>query len=738
MNNALAARRCRFALAGVVFAILLAACSSAQEDGDLSALLDGVKDVAYAGNPGPVVVFGDRAFTIVEGQTGKTRAAAVAAGRAQKGRVVFFGHGGYVERALDKNAANARLFENAVVWAAGGSKSKGSVLGGARVLEFLAKRGFAATEFGKAKGFVDLAGVAVIVASAADLTPKEAKAVEAFVRSGGGFVGTDLGWGWLQTHPGKRLADHPGSALYAAAGLAIADGTITPMPIESRQPSHRTHAGRAFDRLVAAAKTNEKLPKDEAAQLGSIVVAAAHALPESDDTLLPRLRAATAEAASDRIPTAAKPLTAADFMPKLRIILEHVRREQAPPDAPGADPAAAAFPGSVLPEAPRVSKLVPVLPQTEGWISTGLYAAPGEVVTVDVEDGFTERALRLRIGAHTDRLWDKDKWSRHPEIARSYEVTTKVFRAANPFGGLVYLERRKDAVGTIVCKVSGAVEAPHFVRGETSLEAWKSKIRNAPAPWAEIAGRKIVVTLPASEIRTLDDPEAVLEVWDRALDCYAVLGSRPLTTRPERMVADVQISAGYMHSGYPIMTHLDVTPHMVNRDALLGAEHTWGFWHELGHNKQRSEWTFEGTGEVTNNVFALFVTEQLAQKPVRAQMRAPVVQVRDYLKKGGDFEQWKREPFLALEMYAEVQETFGWDAFKKVFAAYRDLPKGELPKTDDEKRDQWLVRLSRAVGRDLSPFFKRWAVPVSAAAEKSLADLPPWAGPEPAASQSTR
>ena len=27
--------------------------------------------------------------------------------------------------------------------------------------------------------------------------------------------------------------------------------------------------------------------------------------------------------------------------------------------------------------------------------------------------------------------------------------------------------------------------------------------------------------------------------------------------RPERYAADIQISAGYMHSGYPIMTHLD-------------------------------------------------------------------------------------------------------------------------------------------------------------------------------------
>ena len=35
---------------------------------------------------------------------------------------------------------------------------------------------------------------------------------------------------------------------------------------------------------------------------------------------------------------------------------------------------------------------------------------------------------------------------------------------------------------------------------------------------------------------------------------------RLLLRKPERFVTDEQISAGYMHSGYPIMAHLDVVP----------------------------------------------------------------------------------------------------------------------------------------------------------------------------------
>jgi hypothetical protein len=94
---------------------------------------------------------------------------------------------------------------------------------------------------------------------------------------------------------------------------------------------------------------------------------------------------------------------------------------------------------------------------------------------------------------------------------------------------------------------------------------------------------------------------------------------------------------------------------------------------------------------------------------------------------GAPFERWKREPFTALVMYQELREAFGWEAYQRVFAAYRDLPAVERPKTDDQKRDQWLVRMSRAVRRDLGPFFVSWGVPTSEAARASLADLAPWA-----------
>ena len=82
--------------------------------------------------------------------------------------------------------------------------------------------------------------------------------------------------------------------------------------------------------------------------------------------------------------------------------------------------------------------------------------------------------------------------------------------------------------------------------------------------------------------------------------------------RPERMVSDVAISVGFMHSGYPIMLHLPEAREMVavSKDKMPG----WGFHHEIGHNHQKTEWTFDGTGEVTNNIFSVYITEVIDGK----------------------------------------------------------------------------------------------------------------------------
>jgi hypothetical protein len=189
---------------------------------------------------------------------------------------------------------------------------------------------------------------------------------------------------------------------------------------------------------------------------------------------------------------------------------------------------------------------------------------------------------------------------------------------------------------------------PHYVHGKTELADWRESVRHLPAPWAELQTDKVILTLPSEVVRDLDDPQELMDFWDVIMDRYMeLLGLPPARRRIERFVSDVQISAGYMHSGYPLMTMLDITRTMVDVERIRGNRHhgVWGLFHEIGHNHQHSDWTFSGTTEVTVNLFSLYVMDKVCGLPLgghpsvteSARQRA----TKRYFAEGSQFEQWR-------------------------------------------------------------------------------------------------
>jgi hypothetical protein len=179
------------------------------------------------------------------------------------------------------------------------------------------------------------------------------------------------------------------------------------------------------------------------------------------------------------------------------------------------------------------------------------------------------------------------------------------------------------------------------------------------------------------------------------------------------------------------MTHLDAAARMVDLD-LLQSKGDWGLFHEMGHNHQQPEWTFDGTTEVTCNLFSLYVLQHVCgMKDIAGHgaLSERAKKAAEHVRAGAPVSAWKSDPFLALAMYVHLIEGFGWEPFRKVFADYRALPAKERPFSEEAKRDQWMTRFSRAVGKDLGSFFQAWGVPTSEAARASIADLPDWMPP---------
>ena len=692
-----------------------------------AALTQGVNQVVSPGLPGIVATISDNAFPVVAGKTGKTsRESVMAAALKGQTRIVAFGHDGYLLPDNLKVGDTNRLLDNAMMWAAGGQKpARVGVIAAPKTFAMLKARGYNAVAIKSS----ELDTIAVAVVNGHDLKDTDFAPMQAFLARGGGLIIATTGWGWNWTDNSKTLAqDFIGNRLLAPYGLVWTMGTLDKTSDIGFAVEPVTPLANAQNAL-ALLQGDAPIDAAQSEQVSSVLGNAMTGLPASDTQLLPKLKQIAAGATGDIVPFERAPIKADNPKARLMLTIQSNLEKTLPMESLKPHPAGAIFPGDVPPNAKPRSKSVAVDTRVPQWHSTGLYAAPGVPVIVNLPANLN--GYSVRIGSHTDTLYHLDSWKRAPDISRSFALKAGENKIVNPFGGLVYVVVPEAATaGTINVEVKGAFAAPLYVKGQTSLADWKNTIRWSPSPWAEIASDKLIVTVPSRAVRDLDDPAALMDFYDQGMDAAADLyGISRNRTRPERIVADVQISAGYMHSGYPIMTWLNVEKTTVDVDQLK--KFPWGHWHEMGHNHQKGDWTFGGTGEVTNNLLPVYVWTQLLKQPLNTSH--PALKDADraarwakYDAGGRQFSEWQSDPWLALEMYLQMEKAFGWEPFKQVFSEYGGLTDAQRPKTEEQKHDQWMTRMARATGKNLGPFFEKWNVPTSAAARKSIADLPAW------------
>jgi len=746
MNSALFALP---TIARLCVALLIAtSVMAAPNPPDRNRLLKGVETIAAPGMPGNVCVFGPDAIVLADGPTGRkggSRIPVAGAAKVGKGLVIAFGHDGYLKSESLALGHTAILIENAIKLGALDHTNPRAVAVQIKGLAGALKaRGIDLTEVNAARWreALDLARFqAILLPPSLPANDDDAAAVRKYLERGGTVFIAVTGWGWQMGHSGQSLeADLPANRMLIPMGLAIGSATSgsdgKDRLIQISKPIAPTlHVGAAIELLAQTAGKPANPPQllkgktdPDLDQASATVLQACADLPASAEPIA-RLRALTA-APGMALPTFTKPLRNHETLARIALVLSTRQAMAAPVDQIKAHLSAAEFPGAVPEAAARVERTLSINTSTPRWHSTGLYAAPGESIAVTLPESAAKKGLKVRIGSHTDKTYHLTAWRRAPEISRAFVISAVVTRAANAFGGMIYIESpARSELGTIEVKIAGAVEAPLFILGQTSVAEWREKIRHRPAPWAEIGSDKLIITLKSEAIRSLDDPTAVCEHWNRVLDETADLaGWDKQRKSPERMVSDADISAGYMHSGYPIMTGLDVTHAFVDLKTLRSVSGGWGFYHELGHNHQHPDWTFEGTTEVTVNLFSMHTLEKVCGATKEESTRRAVgdqAKIKKYLA-APDFEKWKADPFLALAMYAELRMEFGWEPFKKVIGEYRTLEPTQRPKTEIEKRDQWMTRMSKATGKNLGPFFEAWGVPTSDAARKGLEGLANW------------
>ena len=86
-------------------------------------------------------------------------------------------------------------------------------------------------------------------------------------------------------------------------------------------------------------------------------------------------------------------------------------------------------------------------------------------------------------------------------------------------------------------------------KGVTTNNEWNSRIKNNPAPWAEVeVPGKYILTVPSLNLSQITDIVALGVLYDDIMNSAMKLAGLEVRFRTERVVFDVQISGGMSSS----------------------------------------------------------------------------------------------------------------------------------------------------------------------------------------------
>ncbi len=565
------------------------------------------------------------------------------------------------------------------------------------------------------------------------ISQSDVDAIVEFARNGGALFLADYGPGYIMWWTGTGIKNAPGNRILRQAGIGFANEGGGSLSI-SRSSGQTTAEDviKMLDDSSGYSSTN--------LDIGGTVMGRMFDVLKEGDNLLARLDEKFYERINSIIPSPSNPVS--DSFDKALLRRECSILQNTPVEQMTAHRSAVPVYGVIPSDAPRVSITRSYNVSQKGrdtrgndsviWLSTGLYAVPGEIVTISVPSSLTVDGLKAKINGDWNDVSSRGSYLRMPfGTSTEFSLDQASVSVGNPYGGLIYIIVPRNTVpGDFSVTISNAIEAPIFVLGYHTNADWINTLRDKPAPYGELISGNMIISVPKTDIIDLAKPEELMTFWHDGIaaqdDLANLTGKR---TRPMRMYSMVQTAWGSGYAGYPIGGWgWDFGDY----DAME-AGGCWGAYHETGHLHQSGYWTDGRTGEVTVNIFTMAAIESVCDSGKASdgwsRMWNPSRRVEMFeaaVSAGGFDETGLGE---RLDMYVQLKEIFGWEAFKATFQTYLDdevSNPSALPATDQQEWDQFMTRFSRQVGYDLSPFFVDWDFGVSSSAISSLNDLPEW------------
>lgn len=546
-----------------------------------------------------------------------------------------------------------------------------------------------------------------------------------FLEKGGAVVCGATPWGFLQLFPGRSLESMEMSNFVQNFGISFTADCLhlgAGLTVEKNMAQFSNLRSAI---LECSPRIRRDFSKNEHGGFGVIAKSLPYLPLDGSDDIL-EVMAQVLDGGEEPIPTKESPCTDKKSR-ALIVIADFLRRRGHLADNP---PGIERFPGIPTGEVTTLDIGVP-LDRSE-YHPLGLYAPPGSPVMVFCKSEVPKGASII-VGCHTDVNVNCKTWMRYPNISFRYPLSSGENYVTNIYGGGLYLHTTAPADNTILgIHVEGVIRAP-FVNttSRESLSEWEMR-REFQVPWADLEDEHIMITLPSAWVKNIPNIRLVMKFWNTVVATHNELkGTDPRQRHKEWVVYDVQPHNGYMHAGNPIVATMnnpidckDKLHESILDIDRLRTEGDWGLFHELGHNMQDGAWCFDGTIEVTVNIFTLHAMERIVFVDPwhHPWLRGQFEHMKSFLETKCGHQAWKENPGVALGLFAQLIFRFGFQPFNQFFRQYLTMPESDLPKSNEDKINQWIIRFSRIVGMNILPVFDFWAVPHTV--EKELEGLP--------------
>ncbi|EOO28896.1 M60 family metallopeptidase [Bacillus cereus] len=340
---------------------------------------------------------------------------------------------------------------------------------------------------------------------------------------------------------------------------------------------------------------------------------------------------------------------------------------------------------------------------------TGLYAKPNEQITINVEGN---QDIQVYIGTYSyDASW------RENSKIKSFTLKPGINTIQSPNGGMIYFYNKQqgDSIRTTI--TTGGTTTPFFELGKHTKQDLINMLDQYPNAHAvELKGERVLITASPARVKKYllgsnTDPVQLLKKMDEATriqDKVAGLSEEQVDKHYVHYVEENHSPDYYMYAtSYRTAYVGDAIQYVLDINKFI--TDGWGPWHEAGHLRQQSPWKFYNMTEVQNNIYSLSV-EKAFNQPSNLEKSGIYPKAFQYLEQVNKNYDEISDVFVKLVMLWQLQLAYGEDFYPKLHQLYRDMPSSELPQTDENKKQLFMISASKVAKQNLIPFFEKWGL----------------------------